>query len=136
MQVLQAVLLSNGNLKLAAERAGIPPNELLSQLTEHFAELQLQVRTTLLVQTFGTLMLVQEVFKASLEDIEPKDIARAYIGLAASVAALSEPAKNEQNINLFDSIVMALPEEQREAFKALTAKTVEGSNENINDSAD
>ena len=90
----------------------------------------------MLVQMFGTFSLVQEAFKASLEDLEPKDIAKAYASLSSALALLTEPAKTEQTVNLFDSILMALPEEQREAFKLLTAKSVEGSNDGINDPAD
>jgi hypothetical protein len=132
-KTLQAILSANGNLRLACERSGVTSNVLIEQLTEDFAALQLNIRTAMLVQTFGTFMLVQDVFKAVLEDLDPKDIAKTYTTLAAALAQLSEPAKQTQTLNLFDSILMALPPEQQEAFKALTAPTLEGSNEGIID---
>ena len=122
MQALQALVYSNGNLKLAAERSGLPEATLLQTLYDNFAEFQLQMRAAILLQMFGTWSLVQDALKADLEELDPKDVAKTYTQLSASLASLSEPQAVNNNLNLFESVLMALPEEAREAFRALTAK--------------
>jgi len=122
VQPLQALVSSNGNLKLAAERAQKSEAELLAVLYDNFAEFQLQMRAAIMLQMFGTWYLVQEALKASLDELEPRDLARTYTNMSEALATLSEPPAKNTQVNLLDSIILALPEEQREAFKALIAK--------------
>ena len=119
---IDAIVYSHGNLKLAAERANVTEAELLSSLTRDLTAFQVQMRAAILMQIFNTWHLVQEAFIASLEDLEPKDLARAYTNMSASLASLSEPAAQASQMPLMDQIMSMLPEEQREAFKALVAK--------------
>ena len=108
--------------RLAAERAQKSEAELLAVLYDNFAEFQLQMRAAIMLQMFGTWYLVQEALKASLDELEPRDLARTYTNMSEALATLSKPPAKNTQVNLLDSIILALPEEQREAFKALIAK--------------
>ena len=123
MQPLQALVSSNGNLKLAAERARLSEAELLAILYDNYAEFQMQMRANILLQMFGTWGLVQDALIASLDELDPKDLAKTYTSMSTALAQLSElPVQTQPN--LLESVLLALPEDAREAFKILTAKQV------------
>jgi len=123
VQPLQALVSSNGNLKLAAERARLSEAELLAILYDNYAEFQMQMRANILLQMFGTWGLVQDALIASLDELDPKDLAKTYTSMSTALAQLSElPVQTQPN--LLESVLLALPEDAREAFKILTAKQV------------
>lgn len=125
MQPVQALLQADGNSKLAAERLNVPEAVLLQELSTNLAEFQIQVRTALLTQLFGTWLLVQGALKIALPDLEPKEIAKTFNNLSATLVALTEPVESGVRGDLFNSILSMLPPEQQEAFRALTAKTIQ-----------
>jgi len=115
---IRSLIAANGNLKLAAERSGQPEDQFLDALTVNYKALQLQIRTAMLVHMFNTFMLTQLAYRECLPDIEPKEMAKAFIGLSNVLANLSKP--DSASLDLMEVIMSSLPPEQREAFKLLT----------------
>ncbi len=88
---IDALVAAQGNVRLAAERLHITPEELLAKVRS--AEPSESVKAALIWQTFELLSDIRSVIGASLDDFGPGDLQRIYVGTLELLKELVAPAK-------------------------------------------
>lgn len=94
-KLVRFITAAEGNLALAAEKAGMSQQDLIAAIVgdNEGSTLTEQLRALLIVNAFDTLMMTSIAFKASLDDLDPEDLAKAYSSQMSTLnAMLKTPA--------------------------------------------
>lgn len=87
--IIAMVVASDARLGLAAERLQMKKEDVLRAIVDDTQTLSEQLRVKLLLQLFDTLMQTQIAFQASIADMSPDGVARAYASQMQAFAQLS-----------------------------------------------
>ncbi len=87
--IIAMVVAADARLGLAAERLGMSKDEVLRAVVDDTQSLSDQLKVKLLLQLFETLMMTQIAFQATIADMSPDGIARAYASQMQAFAQLS-----------------------------------------------
>lgn len=114
-----ALVTANGNTNLAAERLHIEPSQLILLLSSSdLSRLNLQIKASLAIRTFTLVNKLQDALEASIQDMEPKDMARAFTSLLNAIPALLPSNQPAAKPITPEDILNALPQHIREAVEA------------------
>ena len=114
-----ALVTANGNTNLAAERLHIAPSQLILLLSSSdLSRLNMQIKASLAIRTFTLVNKLQDALEASIQDMEPKDMARAFTSLLNAIPALLPSNQPAAKPITPEDILNALPQSIREAVEA------------------
>lgn len=119
---VDALIGANGDADLAAERLHVPKQVLIAAIAADplaHDSLAKQLRTLALLGTYEMLDLSRVAYTASIPELEPKQLARTVIALAALVAQLTDTHTQTSNVNITEVVLRMLPPDAREALKLL-----------------
>jgi len=119
-ETLTTLILSNGNIPLAAERLHIPLSTLLSILNQDTSLLTSYLHTFSQITAFSLLGQVKIVVESTLHSLEPKDAAKFMSSLLSIIGSTPTPTSQVNQINVFDSVLKILPPEAKQALLTLT----------------
>lgn len=89
-ELMTFVVAAEGNLPLAAERAGISQKDLVTLITGgDTSSLSENLKAMLMLQLFDTIMQTNIAFRASLPYMSPGDISKSLSGQLATFAQLT-----------------------------------------------
>jgi hypothetical protein len=124
-----ALVTANGNTNLATERLqrnfpSLTSEKLLILLSSSdLSRLNMQIKATLAIRSFTLLNKLQDCLEASIPDMEPKDMAKAYTSLLNALPALLPSQQPPQKPITPEDILNSLPAEVREAYEAEIGNT-------------
>lgn len=113
--LISEILKADGNIRLAAERLNIHPDEFKEIITSDPSTADTysrQVRLLITTKLLETIGLVQQSLIASLPDLEPADMAKLYTSLIEKVESLTHPNKASQDSGP-ETLLRLLPPDTR-----------------------
>jgi hypothetical protein len=115
-EALNYLIISDGNIALAAERAHATPAQLLAILSQQLpaAELQTTLRTLMSIHLYQSVMTTARVYEAALIDLAPMDVAKTYTTLLTLLANITQNTVAPVTINLQETVLKMLPPEIRQ----------------------
>jgi len=118
---LTALISSEGNIALAAERLRCQPAHLIQSLTTGipFSELQNTFRTLMSIHLYQSIMTTSRVYEAVLVDLDPIKVASTYTTLLNLLASITQNQVAPVNINLQETVLKLLPPEIRQTVVEL-----------------
>lgn len=136
--VIAEIVAANARLPLAAERLSkelgqrISTADLMRAVVDDQAGMTEQLRAQLVLQLFNTLMETQVAFQASIADLSPDAVARAYAAQVTAFAAITaKPLEQatEQPVSFIDArerLLNKLDEHQRRRDEANEVRETSG----------
>ena len=88
-RIISTVVAADCRLGYAAEILKTTQAELMLALVSDTESLSEQLRTSLIIKLFETLMMTQTAFQAQIADLSPEAVARAYTSQMTAFAALT-----------------------------------------------
>mgnify|MGYP007051597135 CR=1 FL=1 len=125
MQVVQAIVQAEGNLRLAAERLRTQPQQLIQVLINESASAEIlsqQLRVLTLLRMFDALEKLHVTFVAALPEMEPHVVARTYVQLGQQLATLTEPRATAADP--MDLLMQLLPPNVKQALNDVLQQPV------------
>lgn len=115
-----ALVLADGNIKLTAERLRIQPQQLIELISQtDLARLNLQIKAVVAIRSFSLLNKLQLALETSLDQLSPKEMAKAYTALLSTLPNLLPSTVQPQREPSPQDILNALPPELREKMVTL-----------------